>query len=115
VDVVFEHADGRIERMRKVSPVQTKRGAEEFERQLRAELLHPSPKKKEVPTLEEFAPRFIEGHAKANRQKASGVQSKESILKTHLLPLFGRLGRVKFFVSGLIQQRFRDLFELSLA
>jgi integrase len=92
VDVVFEHANGQVQRLRKVAPVQTKRGAEEYERQLRAELLCPSPKKsKEVPTLQEFAPRFIEGHARANRQKASGVQGKQSVLRTHLLPLFGRL------------------------
>jgi hypothetical protein len=36
-----------------------------------------------------FAPRFIEGYAKANRQKASGIDSKESILRIHLLPRFG--------------------------
>jgi hypothetical protein len=38
VDIVFEHADGRVERVRKVSPVQTKRGAERYEQQLRASL-----------------------------------------------------------------------------
>jgi integrase len=92
VDVVFEHADGRVQRVRKVAPVQTRRGAEEYERQLRAEMLNPPPlKKKEVPTLEAFAPRFIEGHAKAKRQKASGVNTKESILRVHLLPMFGTL------------------------
>jgi integrase len=91
VDIVFEHADGRLQRVRKVAPVQTQRGAEAYERQLRAELLNPSPKRKEVPTLEAFAPRFIEGHAKANRQKASGVQTKENLLRRHLLPMFGRL------------------------
>jgi integrase len=91
VDIVFEHADGRLQRVRKVAPVQTTRGAEAYERQLRAELLNPSPKRKEVPTLEAFAPRFIEGHAKANRQKASGVQTKENLLRRHLLPMFGRL------------------------
>jgi hypothetical protein len=92
VDVVFEHADGRQQRVRKVSPVQTKRGAEEYERQLRVLLLHPPPPiPKEVPTLEAFAPRFIEGHAKAKRQKASGVNTKESILRVHLLPMFGKL------------------------
>jgi integrase len=89
VDVVFEHVDGRQERVRKVSPVQTRRGAEEYERKLRAELLHPSPKREEAPTLAEFAPQFIESYAKANRQKASGILSKETILRTHLLPLFG--------------------------
>ncbi len=89
VDVVFEHVDGRQERVRKVAPVQTRRGALDYERKLRVELLNPSPKKVEAPTLAEFAPKFIEGHAKANRQKASGIQSKEIILRNHLVPMFG--------------------------
>jgi hypothetical protein len=38
VDIVFEHADGRVERVRKVSPVQSLRGAEAYERQLRQSL-----------------------------------------------------------------------------
>jgi hypothetical protein len=54
VDVVFEHADGRIERVRKVSPVQTQRGARDYERQLRASLLSPTAPAKEVPKFEEF-------------------------------------------------------------
>ncbi|MBI2390071.1 MAG: Arm DNA-binding domain-containing protein [Deltaproteobacteria bacterium] len=41
VDVDFQHADGRRERVRKISPVQTQEGAEEYERQLRAALLDP--------------------------------------------------------------------------
>lgn len=48
----------------------------------------PQPKK-EVPTLEQFAPRFLDGHARANRQKPSGIVSKESILHRHLIPLLG--------------------------
>lgn len=43
---------------------------------------------KEVPTFEEFAPRFVDGHARANRQKPSGIASTESIIKWHLLPAF---------------------------
>jgi hypothetical protein len=42
-----------------------------------------------VPTLEAFAPRFIEGYARANRQKPSGVAAKESILRLHLVPELG--------------------------
>ena len=45
--------------------------------------------KKEVPTLEEFAPRFLDGYARANRQKPSGIAAKETILNTHLIPLLG--------------------------
>ncbi|WP_395850607.1 hypothetical protein [Cystobacter fuscus] len=46
-------------------------------------------KKKEVPTLKEFAPRFIDGDARANRQKPSTITSKESLLRLYLLPRFG--------------------------
>jgi integrase len=42
-----------------------------------------------VPTLEEFAPRFLDGHARANRQKPSGIAAKETILNVHLIPLLG--------------------------
>ena len=49
----------------------------------------PDQPKKEVPTLEEFASRFIEGHAEANRQKPSGVAAKQTILRMHLVPAFG--------------------------
>jgi integrase len=57
-------------------------------------LLHGPPQapqvKKEVPTLKEFAPRFLDGHARANRQKPSGIASKEVLLRVHLVPLLGR-------------------------
>jgi integrase len=46
---------------------------------------------KEVPTLEQFACRFIEGHARANRQKPSGIAAKETILKVHLIPHLGSM------------------------
>lgn len=46
-------------------------------------------KPRAVPTLAEFAPRFVDEHARANRHKASGVADKQSILHHHLLPAFG--------------------------
>jgi hypothetical protein len=42
-----------------------------------------------VPTLREFAARFLEGHAAANQQKPSGIASKETILRVHLVPALG--------------------------
>ena len=45
--------------------------------------------KKEVPTLKEFAPRFLDGHARANRQKPSGIAAKEVLLRVHLVPRLG--------------------------
>jgi integrase len=89
VDIVFQHADGRSERMRKVAPVRTRRGAEAYERQLRVSLLAPAPQRKEVPTLSAFVPRYMEGHAKANRLKASSLATKRSIFDNHLIPRLG--------------------------
>jgi len=40
VDFVFHHPDGRRQRVVKFSPVQTRRGAEQYERELRASLLN---------------------------------------------------------------------------
>jgi integrase len=42
-----------------------------------------------VPSIEEFGPRYITGHAKANRQKASTVATKQRVLRVHINPLFG--------------------------
>ena len=42
-----------------------------------------------MPTLKEFESRFLDGYARANRQKPSGVAAKEMILRVHLIPLLG--------------------------
>ena len=39
VDIVFEHPDGSVQRVRKSSPVNTRKGAEQYERQIRQQLL----------------------------------------------------------------------------
>jgi integrase len=44
---------------------------------------------KEVPTLEEFAARFLDGYARANRLKPSGIAAKVTILRVHLVPVLG--------------------------
>jgi integrase len=63
------------------------RWGEDRERHL---LQHGLPQpKKEVPTLEQFAPTFLDGHARANRQKPSGIAAKENIVSVHLIPLLG--------------------------
>jgi integrase len=100
VDIDFQHPDGRRERVRKVCPVQNKRGAEQYERDVRNELLRPappptaalapapSPEPKEVPTFKAFAKTFMATYAKANN-KISEQTSKQSILDNRLLPRFG--------------------------
>src|SRR3954467_10314750 len=102
VDVVVVTPDGtRRARERKLSPLASKtaalRWAEGRERLLFQRLVNPEldqpkkkKKKKEVPTLQAFAPRFIEGHAVANRLKPSSIASKQAVLRLYLLPTFGR-------------------------
>ena len=90
VDISVLLADGTPFRERKVqksSKSVAQRWGENRERFL---LTHgrPAPKK-EVPTLKEFAPRFLDGHARANRHKPSGIAAKESIIRVHLIPALG--------------------------
>lgn len=92
VDIAFRLPNGSRLRERSRAPVSSKSAAmrwgEDRERHL---VLHGRPEpKKEVPTLEEFAPRFLDGHARANRQKPSGIVAKESILRVHLIPHLGQ-------------------------
>ena len=92
VDFSFSHADGRVERVRKRAPVQTRRGAEQFERILREEMLNPSPvdeEQEEVPTFREFAAEFLATYARTNN-KPSERRSKESKIRVYLEPAFGR-------------------------
>ena len=97
VDIRVVSPDGtRHKRERKHAPISSRpavgRWAAARERVLFERLLSP-PKdqpRKEVPTLEDFAPRFVDGHARANRQKPSGIASKTMILRLYLIPAFGR-------------------------
>src|SRR5215471_18163033 len=96
VDIRLCLPDGTVLRERKKSPVSAKGAAQRWgEARERVLLVQGKPNRpaKEVlqtpTTLREFAPRFIEGHAKANRLKASGIASKESALRVHLLPILG--------------------------
>ena len=69
-----------------------RRWGEDREREWFNELTTPTPVDgpiEEVPTLTAFAPRFIDGHARANRQKPGGIAQKETVLRVHLLPQLG--------------------------
>ena len=93
VDITFEHADGRVERIRKDSPIQTKRGAEQYEQQVRAALMngtHGQSEPKPAPTFAEFAPEFMQHYAEVNNKKTE-IDSKRRSLKNHLLPAFGKM------------------------
>ncbi|MFP2958226.1 tyrosine-type recombinase/integrase [Myxococcus sp. 1LA] len=97
VDIKFKHASGKVERVRKDSPVNTRRGAEQYERDIRAALLMGTFKKekepvateetKQVPTVKEFSSRFLT--YSENNNKHSSVITKRQILEHHVLPFFG--------------------------
>jgi integrase len=90
--------DGTLLRERRKAPVGSKSGAKRWGEHRERELIleqrekaaeEPPKRRREVPTLEEFVPRFLDGYARANRQKPSTVYAKESILRIHLMPLLG--------------------------
>ena len=90
-DVHVTLPNGRKHRDRRRLKVSSKSAALRWGRARELKLLVEGlPKrKKEVPILEEFAPRFLDGHARANRQKPSSIAAKEMILRVHLIPRFG--------------------------
>ncbi|WP_342377333.1 site-specific integrase [Myxococcus stipitatus] len=94
VDVKYQHPDGRVERIRKASPLNTRRGAEEYERQVRHALLtgtfgKEKTQEKRILTFEEFTPRFLT--YSENNNKGSTIESKRNILARHILPFFGNM------------------------
>ena len=92
VDIRLVLADGKPFRQRIRINTPSKSAAQRWGQNRERHLLQHGPPqpKKEVPTLEEFAPRFLDGYARANRQKPSGIASKETILNVHLVPLLGK-------------------------
>ncbi len=95
VDVDLELPTGQRVRERKVSPVQSRRGAEQYERDLRqalvsGEFFATEQGEVEVPTLDNFSKEFL-GKYVANNNKPSEASAKESIFRLHLLPSLGRL------------------------
>jgi integrase len=91
VDITFRLPNGKRHRERSKAPVDSKSGALRWGQDRERHLLQhgPEPPKKEVPAFKEFAGRFLEGHALANQHKPSGIASKETILRMHLVPALG--------------------------
>lgn len=94
VDVEWVHPDGRVERIRKTSPKQTKRDAEKYEREMRDSLANGTYGKRqatteETPTVDEYRERFIKLY-QAKGSRATSVRNVVSVFKKHLSPLFGK-------------------------
>lgn len=93
VDIRFKWPDGTVYRERHRSPVTGKTASMRWGRAREAELLaqgKPKPKRAgKVPTLADFAPRWVKDYAVADGHAAGGVEAKESILKHHIVPHIG--------------------------
>jgi integrase len=93
IDITTRLPNGQWHRERKKSPLSARSAAqrwgEDRERHVVQNGLPEQQQKKEVPTLAEFAPRFVDEYARANRQKPSGIATKERILRVHVLPALG--------------------------
>ncbi len=81
------------QRIRKRSPVQTRRGAEQYERCLRNDLVADveagrDPFAGPPPTFAEFAERWMREYVET-RNRPSGQLEKRSRLNNHILPAFG--------------------------
>lgn len=92
------------QRYRKRSPQNSAASAKAYEQLLRrrialGEPLEPLPTPR-VPTLAEFAPEWLARYAKPNN-KASEQRSKESALRLHLLPWFGKTPLDAFSVASI--------------
>lgn len=83
---------GVRDRVRRRSPINNKRGAEEYERILRERLMRGEPldveAPLEAPRLKAFAEEFMSTYAAANN-KPSEREAKRSMLDHHLLPALG--------------------------
>ena len=114
VDVFVRLPSGLTRRERRKVPATSRTAAVRWGEQRERELLihGVATRPREVPTFKEFAPRFMDGHARANRLKPSGIAGKESILKVHLVPMFGAK-KLDAITTEEVQQLKRRLEERS--
>jgi integrase len=93
VDVDVELPGGQRVRVRKRSPVQTKRDAESYENEVRRAVLDGSRGKQEekkiVPTVAAFVPRFIDDHCRAERLKPSTIEATKQVINHRIVPRIG--------------------------
>lgn len=90
VHIEWTHPDSRRQTVRKVSPINTKRGAEQYERDLRTALADGTYGKRKAnssPTLDAFRERYFRDHVA--KLKPSSRSAQETIWRVSLLPTLG--------------------------
>jgi integrase len=109
IDVDFQHPDGRRVRVRKVSPVQSQRGAEQYERELRMSLLDGTYERKEAAKFEVFVnERWLSTYPQSVGNRPMSIREKEIHCRVHLVPFF-RTYRLDQIKGEVVAQFFADL------
>ena len=87
VDFTYKHADGRRERIRRQSPVNTKAGAENYERQLRARMMDAGTLRDTSMTLNELFKEFMQ--VKTAECKESTIIKRRCDYEAHIKGALG--------------------------
>jgi integrase len=105
IHIRHKHPDGTVAEIRKVSPVNTKRGAERYERELRAQVLAAAAKRNESntataatsgeahenTTLRQFIDTFLREHSKVEGLRPDYIREQQRVLERLVLPTIGDL------------------------
>lgn len=98
VDVTITLPNGKEKRVRRVSPVQTKRGAQDYERDLRVAILNGdhdrNTKAAEAPTLEQWCELFIGEHSTPSNLTKSTIREQRGAWRNYFVPILGTSIRV---------------------
>jgi integrase len=89
IDVKMKVPGRGVVRVRQASPINTKRGAEQYEQRVRAALLHGTFQKEEIKpktTFSQFLGRYLTYCA--NNNKFSTYETKKTLITNHLAPFF---------------------------
>ena len=111
VDIVVQLPGQASRRIRDFAPINTRRGAESHERQIREALVAGTYGKevKQIPTLEDFKDQFL-AYSEVNN-KPSTVYAKRWVLSVHLLPVFGKMRLPEIGPAEIEQYKARKLRE----
>jgi integrase len=115
IDIDLELPNGQRIRHRKVSPVQTRRGAEDYERKVRDALINGTFKRQEEEKKDftKFSDEFMRDHVNPGN-KPSELCAKRSILRLHLVPFFGKF-LLKDIDESTIKRFIKRQVELGMA
>ena len=92
IHVDFTNPDGTMTRVRKVSPLQTKRDAEAYEREVRRELLagtYGKERPEDAPTIAAYAETYVREQTIGGGLTRTTLKSKRALLANWIIPVIG--------------------------